>query len=159
MSNNSKPTIEGYADQLFDLLVASPDGMTRDAIMAKLGITDVNTFHIIKRQLQKTLGTDTVTVVGDPKTNNDGGWTYSLQGDPSHPVAQQYQILRGENLLSRNLTSFTITKALRNGVDRRTVAGQTANRMLETQRRLIIDTFEFLVQLGARTGDADDLIA
>lgn len=155
----SKPTIEGYADRLFDLLVASPDGLTRDALMAQLGITDVNMFHVIKRQLQKTLGTDTVTIVGDPKTNNEGGWTYSLQGDPSHPLAQQYLILRAENLLSRHMTSHTITKSLRNGVDRRTTAGQVINRMLETERRLIVDTFEVLVSLGARHGDADDLIA
>ena len=159
MTTNSQTTIEGHADQLFDLLDASPHGMTRDALMAKLGITDVNLFHVIKKQLQKTLGSDTVTIVGDPKTNNEGGWTYSLQGDPAHPLAQRYLILRSENLLSRHMVSYTISKGLRNGVDRRTTAGQAINRLLEAERRVIVDTFEVLVHLGARTGDADDLIA
>ena len=139
-----------WADQIHQLLANNPEGMLRDGLMAACQppIPDVNTFHIVKGVLQDRLSIAQITVCGDSSTSMEGGWTYSLRGDPEHPIARRYQIYKLRNLFGRQRRSYMVAKALENGTNGRTTAGRAARRVTMQNRRTMEDIADALVELG-----------
>ena len=149
--------IRNLAGKLFDLLAeVAPEGRTRDDLMADLGITDVGLFHQVKGELQDVLAGDRITVVGDSSTNNDGGWTYSLQGDPNNPISKEYVVQRARGLHSRHTRSYNIVQAWKNGTRANSKVGIAVRDLLESERRAVMDTMRVLISLGVSNPDTDE---
>jgi len=142
-----------WASQIHTLLANNPDGMKRDDLMAACQppIPDVNTFHVVKGILQDRLGSTQITVVGDSRTAGQGvkgGWTYSLQGDPEHPIARRYSIYKLRRIFAFQRRSYVVSTALANGINGRTAVGRAANRVRMQNRRTMEDIADALTELG-----------
>lgn len=154
MTTSDNSSLDEYAQEMFDILANSPEGLVRDDLMSQLGVTEVSLFHRIKGALQDLLGAnDTLNVVGDSSTNNEGGWTYSLQGDPAHPISTQYLVNKTKGILRRQKRQFMVQKALVKGTPGNTTVGRAARRLLRSQQRCMEDTLDVLIELGAGGGE------
>lgn len=147
---NRKDQIRQWADDMFDLLVANPAGLTRDDIMSRLSIPTVGDFHDAKGILQDKCGaTDSITVVGDSTTAMKGGWTWSLQGDPANVIGRQYQIRKWRNLFGRERRAYMVVTS----IVRRTPGNSAIGRSIRRAQRSIYNTMteisDALVELGA----------
>lgn len=141
--------VDELAQELYDLLANAPDGERRDDLMDALGIAEVSLFHRVKGALQDLLGGgDTITVVGDPKSGQEGGWVYSLRADPQNPISLDYLIAKTRNIFARQKRQYMVHRALAEGTDGRTAAGRAARRLVRSQYRAMEDTVDVLVELG-----------
>jgi FPC/CPF motif-containing protein YcgG len=154
---------DDWAQDIFDVLAASPTPMLRDDIMEAIGMIDatsgvpdfqeVNDFHDAKNKLQRTLGlttvADTITMVGHPDPLKRGkGWEYSLQGDPAHPVSRTYQIAKTRRLFGALMTAYAVARSLKQGTSASTAVGKVAKKVEKATWRLLEDSADALVELG-----------
>ena len=145
-----KDQVAEWAQGMFDLLVKNPDGLTRDKIMEDLDIPSVGEFHETKGLLQDLCGaTDSLTIVGDSKSSMDGGWTWSIQANPSSPEAKGYQIRKMRGLFGRQYRSYMVAKALAKGTPGNAAVGRSVRRMQRSIYNSMVETKDALAELGA----------
>jgi hypothetical protein len=148
---NRTDQLEQWASDLEDALTGAPDGMTRNDLMAAVGISRKTDFHRAKGVLQDRLGTtDTITMVGEPITPNSTGWTYSLQANASDPTAAKYQISKQRNLFLRMCRAYMVAMALVRGTPGNTAVGRAARRQARGIYRNLEDVTDVLTEMGMR---------
>lgn len=150
--------IDRLAGEMFDLLAAHADGMTRDALMDEMGLTDVGTFHEVKGRLQDLLGgSDSLTVAGDSTTALDGGWTYTLEGDPNSEASIKYNEAKQRNVYGRQRRAYMVALGLARGTDGRSAAGRAVRRQVRSLYRVLEDTVDVMDEMGMTLPDLSEL--
>lgn len=140
--------IDDLAQQMFDLLVAAPDPVQRDTLMADLGLTSIVEFHNVKGALQDMLGSgDTINIVGE-STGDPGGWYYSLDGDGSSAASVTYLTYKERQIFARQSRAWMVVNSLCNASDGRSVKGRALRRQRRSIARSLEDTLDVMVELG-----------
>jgi hypothetical protein len=142
---------ERKADEMFDLLASYPE-LARDEIVKKLDLGGTEDFHHVKGVLQDILGNAQDINLVARKGGPNEPWIYSLQGLPTHEIAEFYlqQKSRGNFLRLRRL--YMVARSLASGLDPATLAARLARIQQRTIWRALEDTYEVLVEYGIAGG-------
>jgi len=147
---NRQHQLDQWAADMLTLLAAQPGGLTRDDIMAQVGIPTVKDFHDAKGVLQDICGaTDTITIVGDSTTAMVGGWTWSLQGDPTNVTSRRYQVTKYKNIFGRQRRSYMVVSSIVKGTPGNTAIGRSMRRAKRSIYNSLVEINDALVELGA----------
>jgi hypothetical protein len=121
---------------LFDLLVASPEGLTWEQIANEMGwdrrATD-KTIH----DLRMFLGDDDTINLPAERPLDGGKWTYKLTG--TFDLTAEWVNNRLQDFSTRLFTMYAMVKSLVKHLDGRTIEGRKAARWERHLRRLIED--------------------
>ena len=91
---------------------------------------------------------DIVTTAMQGDSGDREGWTYSLQGDPAHPISRVYQVAKLKGLFGRECRTYNVSKSLAKGQDRRTTFGKHAHDLVKSNMRVLEDIDAMLQELG-----------
>jgi hypothetical protein len=127
--------------QLFELLAAAPDGLTKPQI-AYLMTLSIDRVEQVVHDLRIELGGgDTVTVPCDPDPDNPGGpWIYKLVGNITD--AKEYFGYRVRGLEAEMVTMYAMTESLLRSADKRTRDGRQLGAIHRHLGRMLEDLEE-----------------
>lgn len=136
---------EALSTDLFDLLVAKPDGVTINEIAKKFDVP-VHIARGLTRHLRKILGNDdTVNVICTPQSHREQ-WRYQLVGN--YDEGSAWVSNRIGDVETRIETMNSVVSALARALDKRTVQGRRAMVIARGLGRVIEDLTDLREQDG-----------
>lgn len=126
-----KDTIADQAAELFDYMVAQPEGATWEDVACKFdwAANRAHFFHVA-RKLRLILGEDDqINLVCDPRGRGQT-WLYRLVGNPEDALPWQANRLRDAE--ARLGTIVSVASSVGRGVGKRTLVGRKARKIEST---------------------------
>ena len=122
--------LDDDAGDLYDYLVANPEGITWENTHEDLGFPYRTYFFRVVRRLRIILGDDDeMTVVCDPRGTRQT-WLYRIVGNPTEAYA--WQANRIGDMESRLETVLAVSTSVARNTDGRTVVGKKSRRIKAT---------------------------
>lgn len=135
MSRRPAYNWDALATELFDQLVATPDGLDRHQIRARLNLPRAKPVYKIIRTLRMALGHGDVINVSLKRDGNRA--VYFLAGTVDD--VQPYTHARLQEQLSKLEGLAAVWSSIAAGIDGRTVDGKVARHVLRYLTRLVED--------------------
>jgi hypothetical protein len=129
--------LDDRVDQLFDLLVEWPDGVTIGVIAMDQGVVASHARGVVQA-LRDRLSEDTVNVVCDPDGN--GQWIYRLVGTPAE--SRDWARRQVRYIERRLVTSQDVLESVVSATDGRSLEGRRARVMNRHLGRCLEDLRE-----------------